>query len=89
MPLQYPASLGFLLNHRNAKANIGTSDKAFEDVISDLEKSRVTIEKEQAEIELYKKEIEELKNRLKIKTERLDEKSDSIIEKAREEADAI
>ena len=73
----------------NAKANIGTSDKAFEDVISDLEKSRVTIEKEQAEIELYKKEIEELKNRLKIKTERLDEKSDSIIEKAREEADAI
>lgn len=73
----------------NAKANIGTSAKAFEDVISDLEKSRVTIEKEQAEIELYKKEIEELKNRLKIKTERLDEKSDSIIEKAREEADAI
>lgn len=73
----------------NAKANIGASDKAFEDVISDLEKSRVTIEKEQAEIELYKKEIEELKNRLKIKTERLDEKSDSIIEKAREEADAI
>ena len=32
----------------------------FEDIISDLEKSRVTIEREQAEIELYKKEIEEL-----------------------------
>ena len=73
----------------DAKANLGVKDKAFEDVIADLEKSRVTIEKEQAEIELYKKEIEDLKNRLKTKNERLDERSDSIILKAKEEADAI
>lgn len=73
----------------DAKANLGFKDKAFEDVIADLEKSRVTIEKEQAEIELYKKEIEDLKNRLKTKNERLDERSDSIILKAKEEADAI
>lgn len=73
----------------DAKANLGVKDKAFEDVIADLEKSRVTIEKEQAEIELYKKEVEELKNRLKTKNERLDERSDSIILKAKEEADAI
>lgn len=73
----------------DAKQNIGVQDKVFEDIISDLEKSRVTIEREQAEIELYKKEIEELKSRLKTKNERLDERSDSIIEKAREEALAI
>ena len=73
----------------DARANIGVSDKAFEDVISDLEKSRVTIEKERAQTELYKKEIEVLKNQLKVKNERLDEKSESIIEKAKEEACAI
>lgn len=73
----------------DAKSNIGVKDKAFEDVISDLEKSRVTIEKEQAEIELYKKEIEDLKNKLKAKNERLDERSDSILLKAKEEANEI
>lgn len=73
----------------DAKANIGVKDKAFEDVIADLENSRVTIEKEQAQIELYKKEIEELKNRLKTKNERLDERSESIIDRAREEANEL
>ena len=33
-----------------------------EDLLSDLEKSRITIEKEQAQIESYKEEIKSLKN---------------------------
>ena len=72
-----------------ARSNIGVSDRAFEDVIADLERSRVTIEKEQAEIGLYKKEIEDLREKLKAKHERLDERSDTIIDKAREEAARI
>ena len=73
----------------DAKASLNTEDKAFEDVIADLEKSRVTIEREQLEIEQYKKEVEELKERLKVKNERLDERSDDILMKAREEAAEI
>lgn len=73
----------------DAKSTMASEDKAFEDVIADLEKSRVTIEKEQLEIEQYKKEIETLKSQLQAKHERLDEKSDSILAKAREEAAEI
>lgn len=40
----------------DAKELIGKQDKSFEDLISDLESSRVTIEKEQEEISKYKAE---------------------------------
>lgn len=70
----------------DAKSNLNSEDKAFEDVIADLEKSRITIEKEQLEIEQYKKEIQQLKEQLKSKHQRLDERSDDIIAKAREQA---
>ncbi len=73
----------------DAKESLASEDVAFEDVISDLEKSRVTIEREKLELEEYKKEVEDLKNRLKAKNERLDERSDNILQKAREEASAI
>ncbi len=73
----------------DAKASIGEQDKAFEDVIADLEKSRVTIEKEQLEIQQYKKEIEELKSRLKTRQEQLDERSTDIIDKAKAQAAEI
>ena len=72
-----------------AKESLASEDVAFEDVISDLEKSRVTIEREKLELEEYKKEVEDLKNQLKAKNERLDERSDNILQKAREEASAI
>ena len=70
----------------DAKALINSEDKAFEDVISDLEKSRITIEKEQSEIEQYKREIAQLKEELNRKQQRLDERSEAILQKAREQA---
>lgn len=72
-----------------ARDNLASNDIAFEDVIADLEKSRITIEKEQLEIEQYRKEIEQLKSQLESKHQRLDERSDNIIEKARNEAAQI
>lgn len=71
---------------QEAEASIGVQDKAFEEVIADLENSRKTIEQEQLEIQRYKTEIENLKSQLQVKHQRLDERSDSILGKAREEA---
>lgn len=70
----------------DAKATLNSQDKAFEDVIADLEKSRVTIEKERLEIEEYKDEIKQLKEQLKARQSSLDKRSDDILEKACDEA---
>lgn len=70
----------------DAKGRIGSNDKAFEDLLSDLEASRVTIEHEKAEIGAYKAQIEELKKQLQTKQERLDERSDQILRRANEKA---
>ena len=69
-----------------AKEQIDEQDVNFEDVISDLEKSRVTIEKEQREIEAYKKEVESLKKQLQDKTEKIDQARDRILREANEKA---
>lgn len=72
-----------------AKSHISQDDESFEDVISDLEASRVTIEKEQEEINRYKQEIETLKQRLERKEDRLESSREAILQKAREEAQTI
>ena len=72
-----------------AKNNISESDESFEDLLANLEQSRVTIEKEQLEIEEYKKEISTLKTKLENKQTRIDESREKILAKAREEARAI
>ena len=72
-----------------AKEQIDEQDVNFEDVISDLEASRVTIEKEQREIEAYKKEIETLKKRLQEKIEKIDQARDKILREANEKAREI
>lgn len=72
-----------------AKKKVGEETKHFEDVIADLEASKVTIEKEQEEISAYKKEIEELKEKLTQKQERLDQRREDIIRRANEEAAQI
>lgn len=77
----------FIIN--DASKRIGSDDRAFEDVIADLENSRVVIEKEREEIERYKKEVEDLKNQLEAKHDRLDERKDKIIKQANEEAARI
>lgn len=73
----------------DAKNHLETNDEAFEDLLSHLEESRVTIEKEHSEIQAYKTEIEQLKSRLEQKEERLDERKDKLIRSASEEAQRI
>ncbi|MCD8075441.1 MAG: endonuclease MutS2 [Lachnospiraceae bacterium] len=73
----------------DAKTHLTTEDEAFEDVITNLENSRVTIEREREEIARYRQEVEELKTRLSQKEGRLDESRDAILTKAREEAREI
>lgn len=73
----------------DARKRIDKNDIAFEDVITDLENSKLTIENERIEIEQYKKEIEHLKNELEKKHERLDDNRDKILRNANEEAAAI
>lgn len=69
-----------------AKEQITEQDISFEDVISDLEASRITIEKEQREIEAYKKEVEALKKQLQAKNEKIDQARDRILREANEKA---
>ena len=69
-----------------AKEQIDEQDVSFEDVISDLEKSRVTIEKERRELEDYKKEIEALRHKLQEKNDKLDQTRDRILREANEKA---
>ncbi len=74
---------------KDASARMDADDVQFEDLLSDLEHSRITIEKERAEINAYKQEIQQLKDELKTKSDRLDEHRDKILRKANEEAAAI
>ena len=70
----------------DAKGRLNTKDIEFEDVLSNLEASRITIEKEQQEINKYKTEIETLKKQLESKHERLDQTREKLIREANEEA---
>ena len=69
-----------------AKKHVTEQDIAFEDVIADLETSRVTIEQERKELEHYKAEIEDLKKKLEQKQERFDEQKERILREANEKA---
>lgn len=69
-----------------ADSQLGKDDKSFEDLLSDLEESRITIEKERLEIASYKEEIKNLKNRLKEKNEKIDIAKEKILREANEQA---
>ena len=53
---------GYIID--DAKSHLEAKDESFEDLLTSLESSRLTIEKEQAEINAYKDEIASLKIRL-------------------------
>ena len=72
-----------------AKSQIGKQERSFEDLLTDLEKSRITIEKEQAQIEKYKEEIKDLKEQLTKKHEKIDASKDKILRDANERAKEI
>ena len=72
-----------------ARTQITTEEKSFEDLISDLENSRITIEKERLEIASYKEEIKHLKEKLQAKNEKIDNAKDRILREANEKAREI
>lgn len=72
-----------------AKEQISKEDESFEDVIADLEQSRVSIEKEQQEIAEYKERIRTLQEQLQKKNEKIDQAKDKILRDANEKARAI
>lgn len=78
---------GFIIEE--AKKHLEASDETFEDLLTHLEESRVTIEKEQSEIQAYKAQVAQLKARLEQKEERLDERKEKLIREASEEAQRI
>ncbi len=69
-----------------AGKQLSNDDKSFEDLLSDLEQSRVTIEKEQLEIAACREEIEGLKKRLQEKNEKIDNAKEKILRQANEQA---
>lgn len=74
---------------QDAKARITSDAQAFEDVISDLEKTRVELEKEHQSVSQNRKEISELKKQLRQKTEKIDSSKEKILANANEEAARI
>ncbi len=72
-----------------AREQIGKEEESFEDVISDLEQSRVTIEKERQEIAEYKERIRTLQEQLQNKNEKIDQAKDRILREANEKARSI
>lgn len=72
-----------------ARGQIATEDKSFEDLLADLENSRVTIENERLEIAAYKNEIRALKEKLQAKNEKIDKNRERILRDANEQARQI
>ena len=72
-----------------AQKQIGVSQKSFEDLIADLESSRITIEKDREEVAEYKKKIKELQDNLHAKNEKIDIRRENIIKEANSQARQI
>lgn len=70
----------------DAKAQIEESGEHFEDVISKLENSRVTLEREMERVNALKTEVEEEKRTYDEKLAKLNESRDKILKEANEEA---
>ena len=73
----------------DAKRHITEDKESFEDLLADLENSRLTIEREQAEIEAHKREVQTLRQQLESKQEKIDQTRERILREANEEAREI
>ena len=73
----------------DAKTHLSAKDENFEDVIAELEHSRITLEKEQMEIQSYKEEIRKLRNELQRKQENIDQRREKLLKDANDKAAAI
>lgn len=72
-----------------AMGQIKEDERKFEDLLADLESSRLQIEKEQLEITGYREEIESLRKQIKDKRARMDASKGEIIAEAESEAARI
>ena len=72
-----------------AREQISKEDESFEDVIADLEQSRITIENERREIAEYKEKIGTLQEEVQRKNEKIDQAMDRFVREANEKARAI
>ncbi|HBI61920.1 MAG TPA: endonuclease MutS2, partial [Lachnospiraceae bacterium] len=73
----------------DARHRVTSDAQAFEDVLSDLEKTRIKLEQEHAEISQNRKEIAQLKKQLREKSEKLDSSKERILANANAEAGKI
>ena len=64
---------------QDAKRHITEDKESFEDLLANLENSRVTIEKERLEIAGYKEEVKALKQKLEAKQEKIDQAKEKIL----------
>lgn len=70
----------------DAKARVTSDAQAFEDVISDLEATRLKLEKEHTAVLQNRKEIDRLKQQLREKNEKIDHAKEQILANANAEA---
>ncbi len=70
----------------SAKMHITEDKESFEDLLSDLENSRITIEKEREEIASYKEHIRTLQEQLKNKQDKIEQSKERILREANEKA---
>lgn len=73
----------------NAKERIDAESERFEDVISELQSSRIQIEEDKLEIARRKEAIRQLQQGLEKKQGKIDAQKDRILKEAREEAQSI
>jgi len=73
----------------SAKNHITEDKESFEDLLSDLEHSRITIEKEREEIAAYKERIRTLQDQLKNKQDKIEQSKERILREANEKAKVI
>ncbi len=73
----------------SAKNHITEDKESFEDLLSDLENSRITIEKEREEIAAYKERIRTLQDQLKNKQDKIEQSKERILREANEKAKSI
>lgn len=73
----------------DAKKRLSSQQESFEDLIADLETSRITIEKEQQEIQAHRAEIQRLREKLEEKHDKLTNRREQILHDANAEARKI
>lgn len=73
----------------DAKKRINAQDVSFEDMMAELQDSRVKLLNEQEEITRYKSEVRTLRDALQKKQDRIDERKEKILSDAAAQANAI